>query len=223
MFDRLELLLGKDKLKELSEKTILLFGLGGVGSHVAEALVRSGITNLIIVDFDIIDITNLNRQLIALNSTIGQKKVDASRKRLLDINNELNLKTYDIFYDETNKDIVFDQKIDYVIDAIDSVKSKKIIIKECLDRHIPLISCMGTGNKFNPKQLEIIDIRKTSYDPLSKIFRKWVKDERIKDKIMVCSSIEKPIKTDKVVGSNIIVPASAGLLITSYVLKELLK
>lgn len=224
MFARLEKIIGKENLSKLKNSCVLVLGVGGVGGYTVEALVRSGIGKIILVDFDVVDLTNINRQIIALQSTIGKKKTEVLRKRILDINPDCEVIVHDIFYNEETKDLIFNEKIDYVVDACDTVNSKKIVIKECLARNIPFISCMGTGNKLDPSKLYITDIRKTSYDPLARIIRKWVKDEKINNKIMALSSLEKPINIkDRTPGSTAFVPSSAGLLIASYVVNEIIK
>lgn len=223
MFERLELLIGKESLEEIKNSKILIVGIGGVGGSVATSLVRSGVQNIVLIDFDIVDITNINRQVVAYHSTIGLKKVDVIKKILLDINPSLIVKTYDIFLNKDNiKTILDEEKPTYIIDACDYKETKKSIILEAISRKIKFISSMGTGNKMNPSDLEIIDIRKTVNDPLARIFRKWVKDNKIKSKITVLSSRELPIKTGNIVSSNSFVPTSAGLLITSYVIKDII-
>ena len=223
MFERLELLIGKESLEEIKNSKILIVGIGEVGGSVATSLVRSGVQNIVLIDFDIVDITNINRQVVAYHSTIGLKKVDVIKKILLDINPSLIVKTYDIFLNKDNiKTILDEEKPTYIIDACDSKETKKSIILEAISRKIKFISSMGTGNKMNPSDLEIIDIRKTVNDPLARIFRKWVKDNKIKSKITVLSSRELPIKTGNIVSSNSFVPTSAGLLITSYVIKDII-
>ena len=219
MFDRLKLLIDIEKLKN---KTILVIGLGGVGGHAFESLIRSGIENIIVIDNDKIDITNLNRQALAHQNTIGQHKTDIAKKLAYNINPNANIKTYQIFLDKNNIDEVFSNKIDFVIDAIDTIETKKLIIKTCLKEKTPFISVMGTGNKMHPELLEISDIRKTEYDPIAKIIRKMVKEEKIKEKIPVIYSKEKPIIKGKV-GSSAFVPPTAGLIAASYVVNKILE
>ena len=219
MFDRLKLLIDIDRLKN---KTILVIGLGGVGGHAFESLIRSGIENIIVIDNDKIDITNLNRQTLAHQNTIGQYKTDIAKKLAYNINPNANIKTYQIFLDKNNIDEVFSNKIDFVIDAIDTIETKKLIIKTCLKEKTPFISVMGTGNKMHPELLEISDIRKTEYDPIAKIIRKMVKEEKIKEKIPVIYSKEKPIIKGKV-GSSAFVPPTAGLIAASYVVNKILE
>lgn len=223
-FTRFEKLIGKDNLNKLKDKSVVILGCGGVGGYVCEALARTGIATLILIDYDIVDETNINRQIIALDSTIGKKKVDLLEKRIKDINKGCKVIKIDKFIDEDNYIDIFNNKIDYFVDACDTVKTKKIVIKECLKRKIKFISSMGTGNKLDPSKLEIIDIRKTVNDPLARIMRKFIKDEKINSKVMVLSSKEVPIKTgESTPGSSAFVPASAGLLIASYVVRDLIK
>lgn len=222
-FARFSKLIGNDNLTILKNQTVLVLGVGGVGGYTVECLARCGIGTLILVDYDTVDETNINRQMIALSSTIGQKKVDLFQKRIHEINPECHVILYDIFYEESNKDIFFSHKIDYVVDACDTVASKKLIILECLKRKIPFISCMGTGNKLDPSKLYIDDIRKTDYDPLARIMRKWVKDEKITARIPVVCSKEIPIKTtDRTPSSSAFVPSSAGILIASKIVREMI-
>ena len=220
-FQRLEMIIGKDNLNNLKNKSVLILGVGGVGGYVAEALSRSNIGTLILVDYDIVDLTNINRQIIALNSTIGKKKVDVLEDRIKATNSSCKVIKIDKFIDLNNLDILFKHKIDFLVDACDTVTTKKEIIKKCLDKDIDFISSMGTGNKLDPSKLEIVDIRKTINDPLARILRKFIKDEKINKKVMVLSSKELPIKTgDRTPGSNAFVPSSAGLLIASYIVRE---
>lgn len=221
MLDRLEILIG-DKTKTLKQKTVLLLGIGGVGGHAFETLLRSGIGTIIVVDNDVIDETNLNRQLLSTNKNIGQYKVDEAKKRQKDINQECKIIKINKFINEENIESLFENKIDFVIDAIDTIKTKKQLIKKCIEKQIKIISVMGTGNKMDPTKLTITDIRKTSYDPIAKEIRKFIKEERINKKIPVVFSDETPIKTDKI-GSNAFVPATAGIFAASYVINELIK
>ena len=222
-FSRLEMLVGEDCLNVLKSKSVLILGVGGVGGYVAESLARSGIGTLILVDFDTIDETNINRQIIALESTIGLKKVDVLEKRIKDINSDINVIKIDKFIDCDNYITLFDNKIDFFVDACDTVSTKKAVIKYCLDNDIKFITSMGTGNKFDPSKLEIIDIRKTVNDPLARIMRKFVKDLKTNKKVMVCTSSELPVKTgERTPGSTAFVPSSAGLLIGSYIVRYFL-
>ena len=220
MFTREEWLIG-DKINLIKDKCVLIIGLGGVGGYTLESLVRAGIGKVIIVDNDNIDITNLNRQIISLQDNIGNKKVDEWEKRIKNINPSIEVVKYDMFVTPDNIDELFDDKIDYVVDACDTIETKKAIIRMCINKSIKFITSMGTGNKLDPTKLTICDVRKTSYDPIAKIIRKMVKDERIKAKIMtVCSS--EPPKIKGKVGSISFVPSVAGLYITSYIINDIL-
>ena len=220
-FKRLEMLIGSDNLNILKNKSVLILGVGGVGGYVAEALSRSNIGTLILVDYDIVDVTNINRQIIALESTIGKKKVDVLEERIKDINSGCKIIKIDKFIDLNNLEDLFKYNIDFFVDACDTVTTKKEVIKKCLDKDIDFISSMGTGNKLDPSKLEIIDIRKTINDPLARILRKFIKDEKINKKVMVLSSKELPIKTgERTPGSTAFVPSSAGLLIASYIIRK---
>lgn len=221
---RLELLVGEKNLNRITNKTILIIGIGGVGGYALESIARSGIKKIIIVDFDLIDITNLNRQIISLHSNIGKYKVDEAYNRIKDINPECEVIKIKDKIDINNIDKLFEYEIDYIIDACDTLEVKKEIIRRCLKNKIKFISCMGTGNKLDPSKLEIIDIRKTSYDPLAKAIRKMVNEEKLNGKIMVVCSKEQPIKTNsKTIASSSFVPSVAGLLCTSYIINDIIK
>lgn len=218
---RLELL--TKETEKISNTNILIIGLGGVGGYAFEALVRSGVNNITIVDGDKIEGSNLNRQLLALTSTIGQDKTDVAHNRALLINPNINITKITKFLTVENINEIDFKKFDYVLDACDTVSIKKEIIRICIKNNIKFISCMGTGNKMNPSLLEVTDIRKTSYDPLARIIRKMVKDENIKAKIPVVCSKEVSIKTGStVIGSNSFVPATAGLLMASFIINEVI-
>ena len=220
-FERLELLV-HEKISDIYNKTVLIIGLGGVGSYAVEALVRSGISNLIIVDNDTISLTNLNRQLMAYHHNIGKFKTDEIEERILSINPNAKVKKITEFIDMNNINKLFQQHIDYVVDACDTLIVKLELIRICKKKNIKLISSMGTGNKMNPSKLKIMDIRKTSYDPIAKKIRKMVKDEKIKGKvIVVCSDEEGKVKIDKEIPSNSFVPAVAGLLCASYIINDI--
>lgn len=223
-FSRLEKVIGGDNVSLINNKCVLILGVGGVGGYVAEALARSNIGKLILVDFDVVDESNINRQIIALESTIGMKKVDVLEKRIKEINSGCEVIKIDKFIDLENYLELFEYNIDYFVDACDTMTVKKAVIKECIKRKINFISSMGTGNKLDPSKLEIVDIRKTVNDPLAKVIRKFVKDEKINGKVMVLSSTELPVKTgERTPGSTAFVPASAGLLIASYVVRQFIK
>ncbi len=223
-FDRLEKIVDVEKIKKIQNNSVLVLGIGGVGGYVVESLVRSGIGKIIIVDKDIVDETNINRQIIALTSTIGKSKVDAFEERIHDINPNCKVIKINSFINKENIELLFKKNIDYLVDACDTMSTKILVIEECLRRKIKFISSMGTGNKFHPELLEITDIRKTINDPIAKIIRKYVKDNKINDKIMVLSSREVPVHiNDRIVGSTSFVPPSAGLLIASYIINDIIK
>ena len=207
MFDRLEKLIGKENLNKLHSKTVAVVGVGGVGGYALETLVRNGIENVIIVD----------------NDTIDMNKVDAFEKRIKDINENVNVIKLQIFLNEETKKELFKYNIDYLVDSCDTVTTKIMLIRECLNRNIKFISSMGTGNKFDPKKLVITDIKKTSYDPLAKVIRHEINKLNITDSITVLSSTEEPIKTGlRTPASYSVVPNTAGILIADYILKEII-
>lgn len=230
IFQRTELLLGKENVDKLKNSHVAIFGVGGVGGFVAEALVRCGIGELTIVDFDKIDITNINRQIIALHSTIGQLKTTALKNRLMDINPSIKINEYPIKLTQENSNEFFENKdFSYIVDAIDLVTCKLELISQAKKLNIPIISSMGTGNKINPTMLEISDIKKTSVCPLARVMRKELKNIGITS-LKVLYSKELPKKPEnnsgsrekKVnVGSVSFVPSVAGLIIASEVVKDL--
>ena len=223
-FARTELLIGKEALKRLLNSHILLFGLGGVGGYVAEALARCGIGSIDIVDNDVVDITNLNRQIISLHSNIGMNKVDVAEKRLKDINPDIKIKKYKMFYMPDKADEFDFGQYDYVIDAIDTVSAKLSIIESAKKSNVPVISSMGTGNKLKPMKFEIADISKTSVCPLARVIRGELKKRGIFG-VKVLYSKEEPIKQSsenrKSPASNSIVPPVAGLLIANEVINDI--
>lgn len=220
-FERLELLIG-DKINKIHSKHVLVIGLGGVGSYAVEALIRSGIENITIVDKDIIDITNLNRQLMTTFDNIGKYKTDEIEKRIISINPNCKVKKITKNIDLNNIDELFIDNIDYVVDACDTLSVKMELIRICKRKDIKLISSMGTGNKMDPSRLKIMDIKKTNYDPLAKKIRKMIRDEKINDKVMVVCSDEQPnVKINKIIPSNSFVPATSGLLCASYIINDI--
>ncbi len=212
---RLEVLVGMDNLQTLKNKSVFILGLGGVGGYVCEALVRSGIGRVVLMDFDSIDITNINRQIIALHSTIGRLKVDVMKERILDINPDCQVDVYDKFLDD-DFSIIDDIHVDFIVDCCDTVSTKKKMISYCIMKKIPFLTCLGTAKKYDPSLLEITDLSKTYNDPLARILRKYVKDNHITSKIPVLFSSELPVNV-KELGSTAFVPSSAGVLIASYV------
>lgn len=230
MFSRFELLVGEDNIQKLNQAHVIVFGVGGVGGYVVEALVRSGIGHITIVDNDVISLSNLNRQIIATQETIGQKKVDVMKKRILSIHPECDVTTLNMFYLPETADQIDLSQYDYVVDAIDTITSKIELAVRC-DQKIPLISSMGTGNKMNPALLQVSDIYKTSVCPLAKVMRRELKKRRVKHlKVVYSQELPmKPFASDEIThkrtipGSTAFVPSSAGLLIASEVVKDLLK
>ena len=227
-FKRTECLLGENALNILKNSKVLLFGIGGVGGYVAESLVRSGTGTIAIVDNDVISKSNINRQIIALNSTLGRKKTLAMKERLNDINPDCNIICYDLFFTPETEEINF-KEFDYVIDAIDTVTSKIEIIRRCKEENIPVISSMGTGNKLIPHLLEITDISKTTICPLARVMRKELSKRGIRG-VKVLYSKEQPyaVVADEQngrhsPGSAVFVPATAGIMIASYVIQDLIK
>ena len=214
---RLELLIG-DKIDKVKNTTVLVLGLGGVGGYAAESLARSGIGKLIIVDNDVIDVTNLNRQIISNHENIGKRKVDEWEKRIKSINPNIIVDKVTDFITTENNHIIFDKQFDYLIDACDTITTKKEVIKKCLSLKIPFISSMGTGKKLHPECLEISYLDKTSYDPIAKKLRKMLKDEHVVGKVPVVYSKEQmPKITCDCVPSSAFVPSVAGLLCASYI------
>ena len=232
-FSRLRLIIGNDSLEKIKTKRVIVFGLGGVGGNVCDALVRSGITDISIVDNDTVNITNINRQLIANHNTIGRKKVDVMEEHLKSLNPDVKVTKYDCFYLPENSDSFNFSKYDYVVDAIDTVSAKIDIVCKCKTKHILVISALGCGNKMDPTKLEVSDIYKTEYDPLARVLRRELKKRNI-DSLKVVYSKEKPIpiiESEKVEennkkeipGSTAFVPPVAGIIIASEVIKDLLK
>lgn len=223
MFDRLLKLISKEELEMLGKANVLLVGVGGVGGYALESMVRIGLKNITIIDNDIVDLTNLNRQIISLHSNIGLLKVDVAEKRALDINPDINLKKIATFITKDNIDTIFNEKYDYIIDACDTVTTKVELIKKAQEKSIKIISIMGTGNRLNPTMLEITDVFKTNYDPLAKVMRKLLRDNNI-TKADVITSKEIPIKTGtSTPGSTSLVPSVAGIYATYYIVNDILK
>ena len=221
MFERIISFVGNDNLDKIKKTSVLVVGLGGVGGYATEALVRSGVGRIILIDYDKIDKSNLNRQIITNTGNIGMSKVSEMKKRISTINPECEVLTEEIFLAEDNLNILDNYKIDYIIDACDSVKTKKLLIDYSFSKNIKLVSSMGTANKIDPSKLTICDIRKTSYDPLAKILRKYVIDKKTNKKVMVVSSVEKPIRKD-ILASMVFVPSVAGILCANYVIRDII-
>lgn len=228
IFSRAELLLGEEALEKLRSARVALFGIGGVGSFAAEALARGGVGHITLVDGDTVSITNINRQLIALHSTVGKEKTAVMAERIADISPETEVETYSVVYGAENRDLLDFSTYDYVIDAIDTVTSKLILIEEAKKAGVPVISCMGTGNKFHPERFEVTDISKTSVCPLAKVMRKELKVRGIKNVKVVYSKEEpqKPAESKEtgkrqIPGSLSFVPPVAGLLLAGEVIRHI--
>ena len=234
-FDRTRLVFGDDGLEKLSKARVIIFGLGGVGSFASEALVRSGLGAIDIVDADTVDITNLNRQNIALHSTLGRPKVDVAYERFLDINPDCAVRKYQIFYLPNTADQFDLSRYDYVIDCIDTVTAKIELIVRSQAAGVPIISCMGTGNKVDPTKLQVADISKTSVCPLARVMRRELAKRDIRH-VKCVFSTEEVISPDsdpsvdlngssvfkkRVPGSTSFVPSVAGLIIASEVIKDI--
>lgn len=225
-FSRTELMIGKENIEKINNSKVVVFGLGGVGSYVVEGLARAGIGNFILVDNDIISNSNINRQLIALHSTTGMSKVHACKNRILDINPNAKVEVLAEFFDRNSVNFL-DSSITYIADCIDTISSKIELVLRANNLNIPIISCMGTGNKLNPEMLEVSDIYKTSVCPLAKVMRKELKARNIK-KLKVVYSKEEPIKTDyeeegkRIPGSISFVPSVAGLIMAGEIVKDII-
>lgn len=221
MFERLITLIGKDKFNKLQKVNVLVVGLGGVGGYAFEALIRSGITNITIVDGDIIEESNLNRQLITSNKNLGKSKCDVAKERALEINKDANINVINEFLTKDNfNDLIDINRFDYVIDACDDIDIKVLLIR--YSNKYKLVSSMGTANKINPSLFSITTLDKTSNDPIARILRRRIKEEKIKRKFKVVSSIETPIPSKKL-GTNSYIPGIAGLLCASYVINDITK
>ena len=232
IFERSELLLGKGASDILSTKKVAVIGVGGVGGYVVEGLTRSGVGSFFLLDSDKVNPSNINRQIIALHSNVGKYKTHVLKERMLDINPSVIVETSEIFYLPNNANVDF-SNFDMVVDCIDTVSAKLDIAKKCYELNVPLISSMGTGNKFNPLAFEITDINKTSVCPLAKVMRRELKKMGV-PKLTVLYSKEEPKKAPPIIDENGVekraqtgslpyVPSVAGLVIASYVVKELLK
>lgn len=228
-YSRMENMVGAEALERLQGSCVAVFGIGGVGGYAVEALARSGVGKLVLVDRDVVSISNLNRQLIATHSSIGQSKVEVMKDRIRDINPECRVETYECFYLPDNKDEFDFSKYDYVIDAVDTVTAKIQLVLQAREAGVPIISSMGTGNKLDPSRLQVADIYKTSVCPLAKVMRHELKKRGVK-KLKVVYSDEMPMESKcydeaigkSIPGSMVFVPGAAGLLLASQVVKELM-
>ena len=234
-FSRTEIILGKDGIDCLKKSRVAVFGIGGVGGYVAEALARSGVGALDLIDNDEVSLTNINRQIIALHSTVGRPKVDVMKERILDINPECNVRIFQCFYLPETKNLFDFTEYNYVVDAVDTVTAKIQLIVQAKEAGVPIISSMGAGNKLNPASFEVADISQTSVCPLARVMRQECKKRGIKD-IKVVYSKEKPVESKLTAeekksaeqkgnglapGSCAFVPSVAGLIIASEVVKDL--
>lgn len=242
-FSRTELAFGPEGLEAMKNSTVAVLGIGGVGSIAAEALARTGIGRIVMIDKDVVDITNINRQIHALLSTVGQPKVDLMKERIAQINPACDAVALRMFYTEETYEKLFAYPLDYVIDASDTISYKIHLIKQCLERKIPIISSMGAANKMDPSRFQVADISQTSMDPIARVIRQKLRKQGIHKGVKVVFSTEEPIKprsdvTRKIVpenapkdirkaqmppSSNSFVPPAAGLIMVSVVVKDLLK
>lgn len=224
MFERTLQIIEEQVLEKIKKQKILLVGLGGVGGFAFESLIRLGFQNLTIIDNDCFGESNLNRQLFCTRKTIGKYKVTEAKKRGLEINPEVKIKTHISFIKEENIDTFFTEEYDYIIDACDTISTKYLLIKKAIEKNIKIISCLGTGNRKNPNEVVITTLKDTTNDPLAKALRSLIKKHNLSLNIPVVWSKELPIKTKKrTVGSLLLVPATAGLLLAYFVLEDIQK
>ena len=223
IYQRTALVIGNENIEKLKNTKICICGIGGVGSYTLEALARIGVGYLTIIDKDNVDITNVNRQIIATVDNVGKSKVEEAKKRIKSINPNIQVTAVKDFIDETNVEKYITEDYDYVVDAIDSVESKIAIIKKCKEKNIKIISSMGMANRLEPLKIKVSDISKTEVCPLAKVIRKRLKEEGIKQ-VKVLFSTENAIKTQsKTLGSVSFVPSVAGLVIASEIVNEIIK
>ena len=235
-FSRTEILIGEEALEKIKNSKVAIFGIGGVGSFVLEAIIRAGVQKVVLVDKDVVSETNINRQIIATTKTIGKDKVEVAKQRILEINPEVEVTIYKEFYTIDSKGKILDNSISYIVDCIDTVSSKIALIEEAKQLNIPIISCMGTGNKLDNTKFKIADIEKTKICPLAKTMRKELKRRNIKN-VKVLYSEEEPIKLKgeieeyksktknriiPAIGSISFVPSVAGLMIAGEVINDLI-
>lgn len=240
-FSRTELAIGPEGLEKLKNSTVAVLGIGGVGAMAAEALARTGVGRIILIDKDTVDITNINRQIHALTTTVGQKKAELMRERIKLINPDCDAIALNMFYTEETYEELFKYELDYVVDASDTIVYKIHLIKECLKRKIPIISSMGAANKMDPSRFQVADISETSYDPIARVIRQKLRKDGIRKGVKVVFSTEEPIKpredvTERIVpdtapdirkakqppSSNAFVPPVAGLIMVSVVIRDML-
>lgn len=229
IFERTAMLLGEDAIEKLSDIKVAIFGVGGVGGFIAEAIARSGVGAIDLFDNDTVSASNINRQIIALHSTIGKYKTDVMKERIFDINPNCKVGAYNLFYGIDTANSIDLSQYDYVADAIDSVKSKVLLIVKCKEANVPIISAMGAGNKLNPMAFEIADLSKTTVCPLARVMRKELKAKGITH-LKVCYSKEEPIIPTQTAtegrtppGSTAFSPSVMGLIIASEIIKDIVK
>ena len=232
VFSRTEMLIGKEALEKLNKCRVAVFGVGGVGGYAVEALARSGVGTIDVIDSDVVDISNINRQIIATSKTVGRKKVEVAKERINDINPNCKVNAYDVFYSDETRSLFDFDSYDYVIDAIDSVSSKLDLIVTCKEHNVPVISSMGAGNKLDPTRFEVDDIYKTSVCPLAKVMRRELKKRGV-ESLKVVYSKEEPIASEQtetpspgkrsVPGSIAFVPSVVGLIAAGEVIMDLVE
>ena len=231
-FLRTEMLLGRDAIEKLQSARVAVFGLGGVGGYAVEALARSGVGSLDLIDSDIVSVSNLNRQILATHSTVGMLKVDAAKNRVLDINPACNVRTYPIFYTPDTADSFDFTEYDYIVDAIDTVTGKLALVERAMAVNTPIICCMGTGNKLDASAFQVADISKTTMCPLARVMRKELSKRGIRHLKVVYSQEEALTPTGweeeaaalgkrQIPGSVAFVPGAAGLLLAGEVVRDL--
>lgn len=226
IFNRTIELIGDEKLQKLKDSTVLVLGLGGVGGSACEALARAGVGTLVIVDEDVVDITNINRQIVALHSTIGLPKTEVMKQRINDINPDCIVHAYHTFYDKNTKVEILDREFDFFCDCIDTLTYKIDLIKDAHDRNIKIISSMGMGNKVHPEMIEIVDIRETSHDPIARRMRSSLRKLKIYTPVPVVYSPEEPQRIDKekrTPSSISYLPPVAGMIMASYVVNNIIE
>lgn len=224
-FSRTELMLGKDNLQRLHNAVVAVVGIGGVGGYVAEALARSGVGTLVLIDHDVVALSNLNRQIVALESTIGRPKVEVMAERIAQINPACQVIAHQAYYDRTSHDELLPANVNFVADAIDSVRAKVDLIEHCLNHRVPVISSLGAGNKLDPTRLEITDISKTHTCPLARAVRGALRKRGIREGVPVVFSNEPVVgkRDGSLPGSTAFVPPVAGLIMASWIVRRICK
>ncbi|MDI9540719.1 MAG: tRNA threonylcarbamoyladenosine dehydratase [Bacillota bacterium] len=219
-------MIGKEKFNLIQSKTVMVIGLGGVGGYACETLVRSGIQRIIIIDNDKVDVSNINRQIIATKEAIGKRKTDMMKERLLSINPKAEIISYDVFFCQDNIEELFSEKVDYVVDAIDTISSKVVLWKYCLGNNIKIISSLGMAKRLNPQKVFITKLSKTENDPMAKALRSLARKNDIALDIPVVFSKEKPFEISETkkesLGSMMFVPATAGIMCGYYIINDII-